>query len=407
MKVLMITPYLGATYGGTSKVVLALAHHLGQLGVQVDVVTSNANDIETLAVDTQDWIDQGTYRVRYFACWHRRDLIFSRDLGLWLIQHLKAYDLVHSHTLFAPMISLTHGLCRWYKVPYVMTPHGMLEPWALAYKAWKKKLYYQCFEKSALQLASAVHVLSSVEAEQVTALGMSSAVVVPNGINSKGISDVVSAEEFYQAFPETVGKTLILFLGRIDPKKGLDLLAAAFANAHAWFPNTHLVIAGPDSIDFTPTVRAYFAHHHCLDAVTFTGMLEGDLKSAALAAACVYVAPSYSEGFSISVLEGMAAGLPCIITHGCNFPEAAEAEAAYVVEAESEALAEALRQCLGNLGQAQAMGQRARELIGRFYTWEQSAKKLLDLYESITVLPTQGAVTVAPLTTSAAIKVTG
>jgi glycosyltransferase involved in cell wall biosynthesis len=386
MKVLIVTPYLGTVYGGTANVVMALAQRLGALDIQVDVVTTNADDAGHLQVATHCWIEQGKYRVQYFPCWHRRDFILSSALAIWLGQHLKEYDLVHTHTFFAPMITLTHRLCRWYRIPYIMTPHGMLEPWALAYKVWKKRLYYACFEKSALLFAQAVHVLSSTEAEQVKALGTQATVVVPNGVELEAIKPVSSPGIFNNAFPETVSKTLILFLGRIDPKKGLDLLAPAFARVHALFPNTHLVIAGPDSIDFTPTVQAYFAQHGCLEAVTFTGMLKDELKSAALGAASIYVAPSYSEGFSMSVLEGMASGLPCVITKGCNFPEAGEANAAYIVDAQPDALAEALLRCLADSAQAQAMGQRAHDFIRQYYTWEQSAQKLLGLYESIAKL---------------------
>ena len=380
MKLLMVTPYLGTTYGGTSKAVTELASSLGQLGQSVDVVTTTANDASTLAVETDTWIGQNDYRVRYFPTWHRSDLIVSPALLSWLSRHIKAYDLVHTHTVFAPLVTFTHTLCRFYKVPYIVTPHGMLEPWALSYKAWKKKLYYQAFEKAALNGASAIHVLAQSEAEHVKTLGNDQTVTVPNGIHLEDFLVSHSPELFYQTFPATRGKTLILFLGRIDPKKGLDLLAPAFARAYAQFPNAHLAVAGPDSINFTPTAQGYFAEAGCLEAVTFTGMLTGELKQAALAAANIYVAPSYSEGFSMSILEGMASGLPAIITTGCNFPEAAVAEAAHVVDVSAQAIGDALVQCLQDRSAASALGQRAKEFILRNYAWEQSAKKLLKAY---------------------------
>ena len=117
---------------------------------------------------------------------------------------------------------------------------------------------------------------------------------------------------------------MVLGLGRIDPKKGLDLLAKAFTKAHQVFPDTQLIVAGQDNTGFLPIAQNYFEEAGCSSAVKFTGMLTGEIKYAALAAANIYVAPSYSEGFSMSVLEGMASGLPCVITTGCNFPEASE-----------------------------------------------------------------------------------
>ncbi len=169
----------------------------------------------------------------------------------------------------------------------------------------------------------------------------------------------------------------------MTPKKGLDLLAPAFAKVHNKFPQTHLIVAGPDSIGFLPTVKDYFKQAGCLDAVTFTGMVKGSLKYAALAAASFYVSPSYSEGFSMSVLEGMASGLPCVITTGCNFPEAAAAKAAYVVDIDADAIADALIECLSNSQQSKEIGDRAREFIFQNYTWEQAAKKLSQVYEDI------------------------
>jgi len=113
-------------------------------------------------------------------------------------------------------------------------------------------------------------------------------------------------------------------------------------------------------------------------------MLAGSLKYAALAAASVYVAPSYSEGFSMSVLEGMAAGLPCVITTGCNFPEAAMAQAAHVVKIDADEITRALIQCLSHPQQAKEMGDRARQLIFEHYTWERIAAKMIEVYTAIT-----------------------
>ncbi len=383
MRVLFITPYLGLTYGGITKVVTELVKVLGNQQISLDMIATNANDRAHLNVSLNTWVEHSNYRIRYFACWHRNDFVVSPSLTNWLFKHIADYHIVHTHTIFSPLISLAHGACQYHKIPYVMTPHGMLEPWALSYKARKKRFYYNLFEKSALQQASAIQVLASSEAQQVKSLGFGHSIVIPNGIHRQEFETLPESEIFYKKFPVTRNKNLILFLGRIDPKKGLDLLAPAFARVNNQFPNTHLVVAGPDSISFLPTVENYFKQAGCLEAVTFTGMLTGSIKQAALAAANLYVAPSYSEGFSLSVLEGMASGLPCVITTGCNFPQAATAKAARVVDIDVDAIADALINCLINPQQAQLMGLKARQLIFQNYTWEQAAKKLSQVYENI------------------------
>jgi glycosyltransferase involved in cell wall biosynthesis len=379
----MVTPYLGTTYGGTSKIVTELVQGLGSLGTSVDLVTTNANGVEKLAVPIKDWMPKKGYRVQYFPCWHRNDFIVSLSLIRWLFNHVGEYDLVHTNTVFAPLILLTHWICKLRRIPYIMTPHGMLEPWALSYKAWKKRLYYTLFEKSALQQASAIQGTATCEAKNINYLGFNQTIFVSNGIHRQEFEKLPDPEIFYQQYPTTINKTLILFLGRIDPKKGLDLLAPAFAKVHQKFPHTHLVVAGPDSVGYLATAQRYFAQAGILESVTFTGMLKGSLKQAALMSASLYVSPSYSEGFSMSVLEGLASGVPCVITTSCNFPEAAAARAAYVVNINADAIADALIQCLSNPEQAQAMGDRARQFIFENYTWEQSAKRLMQAYKAI------------------------
>ncbi|VEP12251.1 Glycosyltransferase [Hyella patelloides LEGE 07179] len=383
MKILCVTPYLGKSYGGTSKVVTEIAQELGSFNCNIDLITTNANDKNILDVSLNTWIDNINYRVQYFSCWHRSDFIFSLSLIKWLYKNVTNYDLVHTNTIFSPLISVVHGICKLQNIPYIATLHGMLEPWALSYKAGKKRYYYQFLEKPLLKQANAIHTLASSEAERVQNLGLSKTIIIPNGIHRQDYQILPNSDIFYQQFPHTRHKTLILFLGRIDPKKGLDLLAPAFAQAYQKFPNAHLIVAGPDSINFMPTATQYFQDVGCQDAVTFTGMLKGDLKLAALAAADIYVAPSYSEGFSMSVLEGMASSLPCIITTGCNFPEAAEAKVAHVVDIDAESITEALITCLQQPQEAKAMGMKARQFIFDNYTWDIAAKKLVRVYQQI------------------------
>lgn len=385
MKLLVVLPAVGLNYGGPSKSVLELAQALGKHGIQVDVVTTNANADSCLNVPLQTWMTEigKAYRIQYFPYWQLSDYKISRTLANWLFQHVTDYDLVHTNAIFSLPTSLAHWACQWHQIPYIMTPRGMLEPWALAYKAWKKQSYYTLIEKPALQQARAIQVLTVPEADSVRALVATPTIVIPNGIHRQEFENLPEPEYFYQKFPDLRNRSLILFMGRIDPKKGLDLLASAFARVQKQFPHSHLVIAGPDNTGFFEKTHSYFAANGCIDQVTFTGMLSGTLKYAALAAATLYVAPSYSEGFSMSVLEGLAAGLPCVITTGCNFPEAAIAQIAHVVDIQANAIADALLHCLEEPEKAKMMGDRARQFIFENYTWNQIAINLMNIYQSI------------------------
>ncbi len=384
MKLLIVIPALGATYGGTSTYAIELAQALGMQGISVDLVATNADTDKRLDVPLYTWIEQKSYRVQYFPYWGWGDYKFSWSMAQWLFAHVADYDLVHTNAIFSIPILPAYWACQRHRIPYAITPHGMLEPWALSYKAGKKRLYYNWLEKPAIIKAAALQMLATTEAEQVKTLGLPTPlVVIPNGVPDRDFQTRPDPELFYQRFPHTRNKTLILFLGRIDPKKGLDLLAIAFAQALAKFPQTHLIVAGPDNIGFLPTATNYFEQAGCLGSVTFTGMLKGDLKFSALAAASLFVAPSYSEGFSMSILEGMASGLPCVITTACNFPEASIDDAAHVVDPDSDRIAAALIQCLQDPKAAKAMGERARQLVLTQYTWERIAAKLIELYQTI------------------------
>jgi glycosyltransferase involved in cell wall biosynthesis len=394
MKILIVIPFVGPVYGGPPKCVAELAQALGMKGVSVDVVTTHINGATDLDVPLQTWIADSGYRIQYFPYWKTGaskiglDLTkypISFSLTQWLFQHVTDYELVHTNTIFSYPVLVTHWACQYHQIPYMATAHGMLNPSALAYKANKKRFYFSLVEKPALQQASALQALNSIEAKHIDALDLNvPAYVVPNGIHRQDFAALPEPELFYQAFPQTRHKTLILFLARIDPLKGLDLLAAAFAKVQTLFPDIHLIVAGSDNTGFLPTAQEFFEKAGCLNAVTFTGMLTGATKYAALAAASIYVSPSYLEGFSMSILEGMASGLPCVITSACNFPEAAAAQAAAVVEVDAGEIADALMQCLQDPHAAKEMGDRARQFIFEQYTWDHVATKMIEVYSRIT-----------------------
>lgn len=384
MKILIVIPAIGSVYGGTSKIVIELAKSLVKQEIDVDLVTTTANGETELDVVKFTWIKENDLRIQYFPYISWGDYKFSFTLTQWLFDHIKDYDLVHTNAVFSLPNLPAYWACQREKVPYIITPHGMLEPWVLAYKAFKKKIFYNLLEKPAINQASGIQVTGTSEKDNIKTLNLNTPLfLIPNGIFAKDFESLPSASLFLDKFPETKDRQLILFLGRIDPKKGLDLLAPAFAKTHQQFPNTHLVIAGPDNVGYLPTVKGYFEELGCLDKVTFTGMLTGNMKYSALSAASIYVAPSYSEGFSMSILEGMASGLPCIFTTTCNFPEAKKAQAAKVIGVNQEEIAEALLWCLSNSEEATKMGDRARKFILENYTWDRIAKQLIEVYRQI------------------------
>lgn len=385
MKILHVIPGLEHTCGGPGVVALSICKELTDLGVECDVVSTRDPFNRYELVNEHLIINN----VKLFERWKQQHFAFSTSLGRWLYQNIHKYDVVHIHTIFNYPSSSAAAYAKKLKVPYIITPHGMLEPWALSNKSWKKHLAYNLFIKKQLQNARAIHIIAVPEGDNIKSLGIKTQLAfVTNGIEKKEFNILPNSQLFYQNFPTTRNKTLILFLGRIDPKKGLDLLASAFAQVHKQFPQTHLVIAGEatfDNLKFLQTAQNFFVEVGCSHAVTFTGRLSGPIKYSALAVADIYVSPSYSEGFSISVLEGMASGLPCVITTGCNFPEASANQAAHVVGIDAEEIANALIQCLKHPEEAKQMGDRARKFIFDNYTWDKIAEKFIDIYTQLQI----------------------
>lgn len=377
MRILHIAPYLAPIYGGVTRSVESLIPALGKEGVTVDLISTVAAGPGVLPVPVDKWMEVENHRRKYFSCSHRNDLVWSASLLKWVVTCGREYDLIHAHTLFSPLISSVATLARARGIPYVMTPHGMLDPWALQYKGNRKRPYWFLWERGLMRNAVFVHGLHSEEENQLRRQGVETEVVVAsNGIPEESDPAVGRPEILFEHFPGLRGKRLILFLSRIDPKKGIDLLIPAFVKVQVKFPDAHLVLAGPDTIGYREKLEPLLPSQ----GVHFLGMLEGDLKRAAFAAADCFILPSYSEGFSMAILEALTAGLPTLLSAECHFPEAVSAEMAREVPLEISGIAAGLERILGDPEESRRMGENASKWVREHYTWRAAAQKLIRGY---------------------------
>lgn len=249
----------------------------------------------------------------------------STQLLPWLRAHAADYDAVVVHGLWQH-----HGLSVWRAlqggpVPYFVYPHGMLDPWfkqRYRLKHCKKLLYWWAAEYRVLRDAAAV--LFTAEEERRLAAQTFwpyrvQPAVVGYGVAVDATQTKVDVETFFQRWPATRGQRIVLFLGRLHPKKGGDLLIQAFAQLAMRDPALHLVMAGPDDGCGTRAQwEALAARSGLSQRITFTGMLTGSLKWAALRAAEVFALPSHQENFGIAVVEALAAGVPVLISDKVN-----------------------------------------------------------------------------------------
>jgi glycosyltransferase involved in cell wall biosynthesis len=294
---------------------------------------------------------------------------------------LKSAGVVHIHGLWQAQSRRGAQLARRHRVPYLVAAHGMAEPWAMRRKFWKKRIYTALIEGTVLRRAACLHALTRPEVGHLRALAPATPVaLVPNGVDLSPFDDLPDRSEFDERFPECAGKFLLLFFSRLHVKKGLDLLAAALGSVAADWPELHVVLAGNDDgakQPFDQQIRDLGLG----DRVTFLGHASGEAARRAWGAADAFVLPSYSEGFSMAILEALAARLPAIITTACHFPELRAVEGAITVNPTTGDVTQGLR-TLWEMSPAErlAMADRGRRLVESRYTWDRQAERLADLY---------------------------
>jgi glycosyltransferase involved in cell wall biosynthesis len=381
-------------FGGPIVSVSAMAEQLVARGHEVTVFTTNANFDRDLDVDTGRYHDVDGVRVRYFrrAAPLTRYLplpaYFAKSTGFLycpemageLDRVLPDMDLVHTQLPFVyPTVAAARAAFRHGK-PLFYNQRGVFGPGHLRFRSLKKRLYIALVEAPILRRATTLIALTPTEVGNYRRLGVDTPCrVVPNGVDPLKFAAPVAQDALDAVAP--ADDSVLLFLGRVHPTKGVDVLLEAFLAAQAQLPRTHLVIAGPDEFGLEAQFRERVQSAAPSLRVRFAGMVEGEAKRALLARADLFVLPSAAEGFSIATLEAMAAGCAVLLSPACNFPEVEGAAAGRIVEPTAAALAPALIAMSGDREELRRMGQRARALVQARYTWQAACDALLDAYE--------------------------
>lgn len=301
-----------------------------------------------------------------------------RALGQWCdeaIEQAPGQALVHLHGVWEPLLKAAADVARRHHMPYVLTPHGMLDPWALQQRRLKKKLALALGYRAMIHGAAVVHALNATEAELMAPLRLRQPpAVAPNAVFLEEVP--------WPPPPRGAGDLpRVLFLGRLHAKKGLDVLIEAFAIVAAEHATVELVIAGPDA-GAEASARAAVRRLGLDARVQWAGSVSSAQKWSLLASATCFCLPSKQEGFSVAALEALASGVPVVLSEGCHFPEVAEAGAGLIVPRQVEAVATALSAILGDPARAADMARRGRELVETRYTWPLVAARIADIYRT-------------------------
>ncbi len=383
MRVLHVSAYFAPafSYGGPPRSLLGLCRGLRGAGVEVEVFTTTANGATDLPASPPEGDRFEGVPVRYFPLSVPRRLFRARGLPAALESSVDRYDLVHSHGLWNLPAWTAARCARRRRVPYVLSPHGMLDTGSMAHRAYRKRLAYSLLDAKNVAGAALLHATSRAEAQSLARRAPAVPIVVlPNGVDARPVeAPARGAFRRSLGLPETA--PLIVFLGRVHPIKRLDLLAAAFDRIRVVHPGAHLVIAGPDEGGHRRRVEPRFAQAGA--SVHWTGELSEPAKWTLLADAGVLVMCSQSESFGRSVAEALAAGVPVVVTRTCPWDEVETAGCGFWVPQSSEAIARAVLDLLADPTRARIMGDRGRALARAKYSWDSIARDMARRYEAV------------------------
>lgn len=376
MNILHLVVTLSPLHGGPSRVVPAMCSALTNRGHRAEIMTTTW----TGRAEEPDEISRAVPVTYHEVSWPR-SYGTSWSLASEVRRRISEFDVVHVHQVYFFHGVVAATACAKARVPVVISPHGVFHPFHKKKHPLKKSVYTLLVERHNLSRAAGFHFYSAAERDLANETGLvNGGFVIPFAVDLRTGCEVAP---FLELHPELAGQILVTFLGRLTAIKGLDLVIDAFANVAAEYPDAHLVLAGPDSEGLGSALRARVEALGIGSQVSLVGVVTGEVRDALLASSRMLLLTSENESFGVSAVEGMAAGLPVIVSEGVAVHrEVASGGAGFVVERNPESIAGAIR-CLMDSDTHQRMGAKARTLVATTFAPETMADRLEDMYRSL------------------------
>jgi glycosyltransferase involved in cell wall biosynthesis len=372
MNVIHTVPSLGESGGGPPRSVSQLCNILCQQESSIGIVTTVDPNDPILPLEAGIQLTALARRGTSFS-----DRLRATDFGAALdgVDRSIPISVVHQHGIW---LRSSHAVTRFAhenKLPLVVAPRGMLEPWALNHRKLKKKLAWALYQERDLEKATAFHATAQSEADSIRRLGFNQPIaVIPNGVHLPQITK----DQLKNGASNTEKKTA-LFLSRINPKKGLPMLLDAWGRLAP--ADWRLVIAGNDDSNHLPVIERKISEQGLGERVVIAGPLFGEAKEAAYRNADLFVLPSYSENFGIVVAEALGFGVPVLTTTGCPWQELQTHKCGWWVEPTPAGIETALNEALRTTNEElSSMGRRGRRLVEKNYQWSGIAERMLEFY---------------------------
>lgn len=374
MRIAIVTSSVSSLGGGVSKVIEELSYHL--LNYDAEVMIFSFND------ESWDYSDSSAWKgapVNLTQTIGPKSLGYSPEMLTSLVNWEP--DIVHLHGIWMYPSRAVYQWSQKSSGIVCISPHGMLEPWALKNSKIKKMIASILYEKKNLHNAKFIHGLTQSEARDIENYGVKCPIfVIPNGVSHQYLNKY---SEYNKKSSDE--KKKLLYLGRIHPKKGLSILIKAWKlfqvkvkGAEAW----SLEIVGWDQVDHEEQLKRLVTDYSLDDSVKFSGPLFGEDKNKALSYADAFILPSLSEGLPVSVLEAWAFKLPVLMTKECNLSEAYGINAAIEICPEESSILSGLTKLIDlsdhELG---LIGENGYNLVRDKYTWERVAEQFMRVYK--------------------------
>lgn len=406
MKILHIAATLGPKNGGAAVACVELCSALAARGHSVEIFTTDIDMPPSWVATAGIPYMHNNVKVHFFSTTGTDYYWISIPLARALWRRVREFDVIHIHSLYRFHLPVTAWICKKFGRPYVVKPHGSLDPFLFRYRRWRKLPHEWLFDRPAYANAAAIHYVALEErklaetTKLITGLAtlgvvVPSAVIVPEG-TTIGLSDDAATasarEHFLTKYPTLVDKKVVLFLGRLNFKKGIDILVKAFKLVSDEIPNAHLLFVGPDSDGYARQIERWLTESGVAQKTTFTGMLHGQEKTTAFRCASVFALPSYTENFGIAIIEAMTFGCPVVISNKVNiWQEIHDANAGLVTDCDVEQTAAALLRVLTDSTLARTLSDNGFRLATEKFTWPAAAKAMELEYEKILARLTTGA----------------
>ncbi len=379
MRVLHVLPSLSPHWGGPVSLLQLLLPALREKGVESEILTVEGSRSGTpLPIKG---FELTAFRSSPFArLWAGHSFALSKAIDA----KVRQFDVVHIHELWNyPHFAAARSAAK-SDIPYVITPHGELDPWAYAHKRFKKRLYMSAIQRRLLTRATVVQALTTAESNQIaTVADGAKTTTIPNGLDLRTIDE--SAEgELSPAISQFLEKyKAITFMGRLHQKKGIEPLIDGFIKVAAKSNDVGLLFVGPDEGGYTAQLNASARASGLSERVLVAGPINGSERFEVLKRSQAFALTSYSEGFSMAVLESMACSTPVIITPACHFPEAIDAGAGVLTNPQAEDVEMAINQLIADDGTRDSMGASGRKLIEDKFTIQSTSALMSNMYDRI------------------------